>query len=292
MEYNNIQDDYYWGKYRHILSFNEIGIQNVESFGHYYEATALEPLAGHIHKDAIEITYVVSGSQAFEVGGIAYDAFGGDTYITYPNEPHSTGARPQSLCETYWMHIGMGTSEHFLGLASPWDKMLHDRLLNTHSRIHRSGDKLKPILQNAFDSIASGDPALKLSGQSLLLYFLNLFIAEDNALNPGPSADISRAVQYINAHITENITLEELAQQSGLSESRFKTKFKQQVGFTPREYINNQKIKEAQRLLQNGMSVTETAFTLGFSTSNYFASVFKQFTWQKPSEYRKKYRGE
>ena len=55
---------------------------------------------------------------------------------------------------------------------------------------------------------------------------------------------------------------------------------------TPREYINQLKIREAKRMLQKGESITRTAQELGFGSSQYFAVVFKKITLYTPSEYR------
>ena len=57
---------------------------------------------------------------------------------------------------------------------------------------------------------------------------------------------------------------------------------------TPREYINQLKIREARKLLREGHSITETAMELGFSSSSYFAVLFKKITLYTPQEYRKK----
>ena len=56
---------------------------------------------------------------------------------------------------------------------------------------------------------------------------------------------------------------------------------------TPREYINQLKIREAKKLLKEGRSVTEVALELGFSSSNYFAVLFKKITLYTPTEYQK-----
>jgi len=63
--------------------------------------------------------------------------------------------------------------------------------------------------------------------------------------------------------------------------------FCQQLGFTPREYINFHKVEASKSLLEKGKSVTDAAIELGFSTPNYYSSVFKRFTTLSPSEYLK-----
>jgi AraC-like DNA-binding protein len=58
------------------------------------------------------------------------------------------------------------------------------------------------------------------------------------------------------------------------------------MGVAPHEFILRCKMDEAKRLLTHeGRSVTETAMALGFSSSQYFATVFKRFTQQTPVEF-------
>jgi len=78
---------------------------------------------------------------------------------------------------------------------------------------------------------------------------------------------------------------------SGYSISRFKTKFKREVGFAPAEYISIQKVEASKNLLESSeVSITELAYGLGFSSSNYFASVFKKIMGCTPREYRKQFK--
>ena len=97
--------------------------------------------------------------------------------------------------------------------------------------------------------------------------------------------DIGRATNYIMEHIQEELSMEELAQTALLSVSRFKQKFKLQLGISPRNFINLRKVEAAKRLLQEGHSVTQVAMDLGFSSSNYFSSVFRRYTSYSPSQY-------
>jgi AraC-like DNA-binding protein len=127
----------------------------------------------------------------------------------------------------------------------------------------------------------------KFHAASILIYFLNQLIAYSQKQEKIISNDIQAAVDYILENIYETISLDVLAEVSGLSLSRFKQKFCQQLGFTPREYINFHKVEASKTLLEKGKSVTEAAIDLGFSTPNYYSSVFKRFTTLSPSEYLK-----
>ena len=73
-----------------------------------------------------------------------------------------------------------------------------------------------------------------------------------------------------------------------LSLSRFKTRFKHEVGVAPGGYIIMRKVEKAKELLgDRDRSITDIAFDLGFSSSQYFATVFKKLIGLTPSEYRK-----
>jgi AraC-like DNA-binding protein len=72
-----------------------------------------------------------------------------------------------------------------------------------------------------------------------------------------------------------------------LSTSHFHAAFLQQTGFTPSDFRQRHRIQRAKQLLQNtSLSISTIAFDLGFSTSQYFATVFRKITGISPREYR------
>ena len=97
---------------------------------------------------------------------------------------------------------------------------------------------------------------------------------------------IARIVERIKSDPGGNYSLSDLADEAGLSLSRFKTKFKAQMGIAPHEFILRCKVDAAKKfLLEQNRNVTNTAMELGFSSSQYFATVFKRFTQQTPVEF-------
>jgi len=64
------------------------------------------------------------------------------------------------------------------------------------------------------------------------------------------------------------------------------------MGIPPREYINAERMRQATSMLRDGESVLDTAMTLGFSSSNYFAVVFRRHMGCSPREYTKRYRAQ
>ena len=83
------------------------------------------------------------------------------------------------------------------------------------------------------------------------------------------------------------ISVTELAEASGLSESHFRQRFHQEMGISPSDFIARRRVQKAKGLLKSSeLSITEIAFQLGFQSSPYFAAVFKKLTGQTPSQFR------
>ena len=83
--------------------------------------------------------------------------------------------------------------------------------------------------------------------------------------------------------------MEKLAEIAGLSPSRFKASFKEEFGVPPAEYALRARVVEAHRRLSKpDATVIRVAFDLGFSFSQYFASVFRRFTNFTPREAMKR----
>ena len=72
-----------------------------------------------------------------------------------------------------------------------------------------------------------------------------------------------------------------------MSLSRLKQRFQSELGISPREYINLIKMEKAKELLKDeNKTVTDIAFALSFSSSNYFSLVFRQLTGKSPTDFR------
>ena len=102
------------------------------------------------------------------------------------------------------------------------------------------------------------------------------------------SQQIEKIQYYISEHITEEIRRDALAEYVGFTPEYLSSFFKKETGTTLNTYINNEKIRFAQRmLLQTDLPVSVIAQNLGFETSSYFTALFRKTTGMTPREYRK-----
>jgi AraC-like DNA-binding protein len=91
---------------------------------------------------------------------------------------------------------------------------------------------------------------------------------------------------YIEMHLHEKITAEELAETIGRSTSFVVHHFATEFGLTPQKYIIKRRMEEAKIMIENGSSVQETAERLGFYDAFHFSKTFKRFWEKPPSSYR------
>ena len=103
-----------------------------------------------------------------------------------------------------------------------------------------------------------------------------------------PSADAyRRLVSCMRENVMRNLPMTEIATLSYVSVSYLKQLFRKYAGASPKEYYSNLRLAEAMHLLKEGLSATEIAERMNFSSPNYFASFFKKRTGTTPSAYRK-----
>lgn len=115
-------------------------------------------------------------------------------------------------------------------------------------------------------------------------------LVEDRTLSEESIAhySVNKALEYINEHYNEELTLQKVANVVGISPGYLSTLFNQdlQRGFS--DYLNKVRVDKACIFLeQNYFKSYEVAYKVGFRDEKYFSKVFKKIMGQSPSEYRK-----
>ncbi|MBR4162026.1 MAG: helix-turn-helix transcriptional regulator [Solobacterium sp.] len=108
-------------------------------------------------------------------------------------------------------------------------------------------------------------------------------------INREYSPQIQKIIRYIQARPMKKISLDQIANDTGISKSYMCALFKQETGKNIGEYMQEEKIKTAKDLLQySDYSVMDIAEYLSFSSQCYFQNVFKKVTGMTPKQYRMK----
>ena len=286
----HIPDDTpHWSDEYKLLTQKQLNIPALHMIGHADFHTTFEKLDTHYHCH-MEFVVIINGKQRYVVNDKYYMLYGGDVFMTYPYENHGNGDLPQDICEFIWFQLDLSSPRNFLGLSSPYSDYLFRQMLNYHCRTRRVSKRDLSLLQEAFKYLSSDAPREHLHGYSCFLhFFMNAICTSDHPSSASSySSDIQEAISYIHTHVLENPSIEQIASFCSLSPSRFKAKFKEELGITPHSYITALKIDTAKILLKDpANSVTDVAYQLNFTSSNHFASVFKKQTLYTPSDFRK-----
>ena len=98
---------------------------------------------------------------------------------------------------------------------------------------------------------------------------------------------VARVAEYVNAHLSKNFLLPQLAAEAYMSVSKFKYVFKAVTGQSFSDYITQKKMECACELLkQSNLYVAEVAYRLGYKNAGSFSVQFKEYTGVLPSDYR------
>jgi AraC-like DNA-binding protein len=101
------------------------------------------------------------------------------------------------------------------------------------------------------------------------------------------SSPISPSIDFIKKNIRESISLKDLSDKACMSTTSFYRYFKRELGMSPIEYILNEKIKHAKKLLSNpNVHVNEVSYASGFEDCNYFIRLFKKYEGVTPKQYQ------
>lgn len=119
-------------------------------------------------------------------------------------------------------------------------------------------------------------------GIAILETYRKCYCAAQNECN-----HLERARNYIREHISDKLTLDSVSSAINISSSYLSRIFSAIAGKTFCEYIRDERIALACKLLcASNLSIDEVSERCGFSTPNYFSTVFKKCMGQAPAAYR------
>lgn len=161
------------------------------------------------------------------------------------------------------------------------------------------------ILLSGYDEFAYAQQALRYGARDYLLkptrssdileYLLKLADEisgaasdEEDQQSDGLPPLVAKAVEYIEEHYNENLTLQQVAEQIGITGGYLSTLFAQNLNRGFVEYLNEVRIEHACIYLQqNYLKTYEIAYKVGFNDEKYFSRVFKKIKGESPAAFRK-----
>jgi AraC-like DNA-binding protein len=127
----------------------------------------------------------------------------------------------------------------------------------------------------------------------VIMYYAELLILiyrhMDEAYLPVcPNESIKKAIAYIRTNYRQNISIADVASQSGIGARYLRKLFARHLNLSPVNFLNRIRLNKSIELLRNTeMSVKEVCFACGFKSPQYFSAIFKQQMGITPRELTK-----
>jgi AraC-like DNA-binding protein len=278
---------------RTIILLEKYDIEDAYLLGKYSYTHVQKKLESHLHDQMIEICYCDKGQQVYEVEGREYQVKGGEVFVTFPNELHSTDNHPEEKGVLYWLQVRIPVNERFLGYRGDDAHFFVNQLLTLPLRQFKgSGDMKKTLDEILYRLEEPRKPINKLIVPHLITHFLLSVVkcaySDSGKLNCEDKINLIK--NYISENLFNDISIKDIARKFNISTSHFKSWFKKETGIPPADFVLRMKIEEAKMLMlqHKHLSITEIAYQFNFSTSQYFATVFKRYEGMSPVEYKKK----
>lgn len=137
---------------------------------------------------------------------------------------------------------------------------------------------------------ASGDGGERsLQVVAALLGLISLCAGATRPVMPRADDKLAPAMQYIRTHYAEPITLEQVASEAHMSKYHLCRLFRRQTGLTLMQYMYEQRISAARRLLTlTDMPISAIAQNCGFASSSHFCTLFRRHEGMAPRDYRRR----
>lgn len=259
--------------------------------------------------EGIEVTYVSRGKVHFAVDDQSFHLARGALTITRPWQLHRVGNPHVSACRLHWLILDVGMRRpnqpwnwpKWLVLSDTDLQRLTTMLSQNEQPVWQADETIAAYFEQLAETTAAYDEFEDGAGEShLALYINGLIVALTELLRrQRPVLDKSlsstqRAVDLFLASLSDVIEepwdVAAMAAACGLGRSRFAHYCKEITNMSPNEYLALCRVQVASRLLrdQPDLGVTEVALQCGFTSSQYFATVFHAHVGCSPRNYRRR----
>lgn len=188
-------------------------------------------------------------------------------------------------------HTAGGWEAEWLHLDGPCARGYFEAILAGGSPVIslKNSYRFEKNLHLVYSQFRDAVPAREALLNNYIVNLLTELLVSRESANPGAQSAgiIEDSIVFINDHLAQQLSLDDLAAQASLSPFYFSRLFKKETGFSPHQYILAARINNAKFLLHStGDSVKSICFSVGFTSESSFCTAFKKETGLTPSDYR------
>jgi AraC family transcriptional regulator len=235
--------------------------------------------------------YVTEGYETYQKTASGWKNGGGpDRFCLMPEDSETTWDIRNQFS---FVHLYC-TDEHLRNIAEQiWDRS--PAALSLDEKIFSDDPRITQLYRHfllSSDWKQSANHLMLSTASTLLLTHLVQTYSNVQWRLPNVRGGLAPAVlrniqAYVEQHLSEPLTLSELALEAGLSEFHFARMFKQSTQLAPHQFVMQRRMLRAQTLVKHSpLSLTDIAMACGFSSASHFSNRFKAMTGVTPSQLR------
>lgn len=285
------------------LDDNTLGLNSIG----YWDADGSQDWGLDWHRnEGIEFHFLESGSMPYAQEDKEVLLTPNHLTITRPWEAHKVGNPHIGMGKFYWVIIDLGVRRPHQDWVWPSWITLTPQDLSRLTTILRYNEKsilktnqsIKECfsqINKAVNSDQDGSSAskIRIHINTLLINLLDLLDTNDIVLNEaltGSSRSVRFFLKELENNLSEQWTIELMAQSAGVGLTRFTYHCKQITNLTPMRYLAMKRLEWSKTIFKEhpNLTIAEVAYMCGFTSSQYFATVFKKHEKCSPNEYRTK----
>lgn len=261
-----------------------------------------KPFGLHCHEFA-EIVIITGGAGVHITGEDSYELKTGDTFVIGGDRPHDYLNMDQLslvniLFDPTELPMSLGDLQslsgyHALFTLEPAWRSRHKFTSRLQLNPAEIAETLR-LIDKLDNELAARQPGFEVMAIAAFLELVTFHSRCYSATRNPTSKSLIRVgetISHMRRNVAHVIALEELVSISGMSRTNYIRMFEATMGTSPINYLIGLRIEEASRLLRStDRSITDVAFDVGFSDSNYFSRQFRKARGQSPREYRKRHR--
>lgn len=248
----------------------------------------------HYH-DSYELYYLAEGERYYFIQNKSYHIESGSFVLINKYDIHSTISHQGSGYRRILFCFNESTLADFsdiaksMGLLSCFRRNVPVIKLSPNDK--SCAENILRLALREFEEKKKGYENYLRSSLIQLLTILNRYASEEKVVTTeyisAPHKTISEIAGYINIHFADEITLDNLSSKFHMSTHYISRIFKKFTGISMIDYLNNIRIKEAQKLIMaETMSMQQICEAVGYNNYTHFGRVFKEISGMTPLKYK------
>lgn len=240
----------------------------------------------HYH-DFHKIIVFISGKVTYHIEGKAYHLKPRDILLVSQGAIHKPEIDPSVPYERYifWIRDDLSCQELNTCFQKANDRSFN--LVRADSALQERLKDLLPEIEQTLQNKHFGDTVLRNALFTQFMIYINrIFLRTSSSPDKktySSDTQVEQLLKYINRNLSENLSIDQLANRFFLSKYHMMRKFKNETGYTIHNYITSKRLLMARSLISQGMPIMKAAQASGFHDYTTFVRAYKKQFGKAPS---------